>query len=150
MESLNHRLTIPFHTVVTHGSFCVIQVEGASAATGQRSCRRSAPSGIAAGAVFKPGQCFGFHSLRHSLATFLTCKEQDTKTVKGLFRHANVSTTLSAVRAEREFVNGGGAGVDAEGDFSERVGRSARVRLLNLSLPNAPDVYAGRLRSLET
>jgi hypothetical protein len=31
---------------------------------------------------------------RHSLATFLINKEQDTKTVQGLLRHANVSTTL--------------------------------------------------------
>jgi len=44
--------------------------------------------------VLKPGQRFGFHNLRHSLATFLINKEQDTKTVQGLLRHANVSTTL--------------------------------------------------------
>jgi len=41
-----------------------------------------------------PGQRFGFHNLRHSLATFLINKERDTKTVQGLLRHANVSTTL--------------------------------------------------------
>jgi integrase len=46
------------------------------------------------GVVLKPGQRFGFHNLRHSLATFLVNKEQDTKTVQGLLRHANVSTTL--------------------------------------------------------
>ena len=40
------------------------------------------------------GQRFGFDNLRHSLATFLINKEQDTKTVQGLLRHANVSTTL--------------------------------------------------------
>ena len=32
--------------------------------------------------------------VRHSLATFLINKEQDSKTVQGLLRHANVSTTL--------------------------------------------------------
>jgi integrase len=52
------------------------------------------PAAIAAGVVLKPGQRFGFHNLRHSLATFLINKENDTKTVQGLLRHANVSTTL--------------------------------------------------------
>jgi integrase len=52
------------------------------------------PAAIAAGVVLKPGQRFGFHNLRHSLATFLINKDQDTKTVQGLLRHANVSTTL--------------------------------------------------------
>ena len=52
------------------------------------------PAAVAAGVVLKPGQRFGFHNLRHSLATFLINKEQDTKTVQGLLRHANVSTTL--------------------------------------------------------
>ena len=32
--------------------------------------------------------------MRHSPATFLINKEQDTKTVQGLLRHANVRTTL--------------------------------------------------------
>jgi integrase len=52
------------------------------------------PAAIAAGVVLKPGQRFGFHNLRHSLATFLVNKEKDTKTVQGLLRHADVSTTL--------------------------------------------------------
>ena len=53
------------------------------------------PAAVAAGVVLKPGQRFGFHNLRHSLATFLINKEKDTKTVQGLLRHANVSTTLN-------------------------------------------------------
>ena len=52
------------------------------------------PAAISAGVALKPGQRFGFHNLRHSLATFLVNKEKDTKTVQGLLRHANVSTTL--------------------------------------------------------
>jgi hypothetical protein len=52
------------------------------------------PATIPAGVVLKPGQRFAFHNLRHSLATFLINKENDTKTVQGLLRHANVSTTL--------------------------------------------------------
>lgn len=38
---------------------------------------------------------FGFHNLRHSLATFLaTCAKEDPATVQGLLRHADVHTTL--------------------------------------------------------
>ena len=52
------------------------------------------PAAVAAGVVLKRGQRFGWHNLRHSLATYLINKENDTKTVQGLLRHANVSTTL--------------------------------------------------------
>lgn len=44
--------------------------------------------------MLKPGQRFGFHNLRHSVATFLTNKEMDAKTMHGLLRHSDVSTTL--------------------------------------------------------
>jgi site-specific recombinase XerD len=37
---------------------------------------------------------FGFHNLRHSLATFLVQAGKDSKTVQRLLRHANVHTTL--------------------------------------------------------
>lgn len=38
---------------------------------------------------------FGFHTLRHSLATFLTTRaKEDPATVQGLLRHADVHTTL--------------------------------------------------------
>jgi integrase len=37
---------------------------------------------------------FGFHALRHSLATFLVSKEVDPKTVQAMLRHSNVTTTL--------------------------------------------------------
>jgi len=52
------------------------------------------PAAILAGVLLQPSQRFGFHNLRHSLATFLVNEEKDTKTVHGLLRHANVSTTL--------------------------------------------------------
>jgi integrase len=52
------------------------------------------PAAVAAGVVLEKGQRFGFHNLRHSLATFLINHARDTKTVQGLLRHANVSTTL--------------------------------------------------------
>lgn len=37
---------------------------------------------------------FGFHNLRHSLASFLVSQGTDPKTVQGLLRHADVKTTL--------------------------------------------------------
>jgi integrase len=38
---------------------------------------------------------FGFHNLRHSLASFLvTQTKTDVKTVQCMLRHANVGTTL--------------------------------------------------------
>jgi len=53
------------------------------------------PAAIKAGVVLKgSGQRFGFHNLRHSLATFLINQEKDPKTVQGMLRHADVTTTL--------------------------------------------------------
>jgi site-specific recombinase XerD len=46
------------------------------------------------GVRLKPGQRFGFHNLRHSLATFLVSRGKDVKTIQELLRHAKVSTTL--------------------------------------------------------
>ena len=53
------------------------------------------PAAIAAG-VLKDGDSvrFGFHNLRHSLATFLVQAGKDPKTVQTLLRHADVHTTL--------------------------------------------------------
>ena len=53
------------------------------------------PAAIAAG-VLKQGDTvrFGFHNLRHSLATFLVQAGKDPKTVQTLLRHADVHTTL--------------------------------------------------------
>jgi integrase len=53
------------------------------------------PAAIAAGVKIADGQRFGFHNLRHSLATFLVTKAKtDPKTVQAMLRHANVKTTL--------------------------------------------------------
>ena len=38
---------------------------------------------------------FGFHNLRHSLATTLTSEDIDPKTVQGMLRHANVKAMLN-------------------------------------------------------
>jgi len=37
---------------------------------------------------------FGFHNLRHSLASFLVRSKVDPKTVQVLLRHSDVGTTL--------------------------------------------------------
>ncbi len=37
---------------------------------------------------------FGFHNLRHSLASFLIRSKTDPKTVQALLRHSDVKTTL--------------------------------------------------------
>ncbi len=44
--------------------------------------------------VINDERTFGFHALRHSLATFLVAKDVDPKTVQAMLRHANVTTTL--------------------------------------------------------
>ena len=53
------------------------------------------PAAIAAG-VLKEGVAlrFGFHNLRHSLASFLVRTNTDPKTVQALLRHSDVKTTL--------------------------------------------------------
>ena len=52
------------------------------------------PAAIKAGIRLVPGQRFGFHNFRHSLATFLVSRGKDVKTVQELLRHAKVTTTL--------------------------------------------------------
>jgi integrase len=56
------------------------------------------PAAIAAG-VLKEGESvrFGFHNLRHSLASFLVGQGTDPKTVQTLLRHADVTTTQSVM-----------------------------------------------------
>jgi integrase len=46
--------------------------------------------------VLKKGEKvrFGFHNLRHRLASFLVRKGTDAKTVQAILRHSDVTTTL--------------------------------------------------------
>jgi len=52
------------------------------------------PAALKVGIRLEPGQRFGFHNFRHSLATFLVSRGKDVKTIQGLLRHAKVTTTL--------------------------------------------------------
>jgi integrase len=53
------------------------------------------PAAIKDGVELEPGQRFGFHNLRHSLASFLVSKKKtDVKTVQRSLRHAKSTTTL--------------------------------------------------------
>jgi integrase len=53
------------------------------------------PAAIRAGVRLEKGQRFGFHNLRHSLASFLvTKKKTDVKTAQRSMRHAKSSTML--------------------------------------------------------
>jgi len=51
------------------------------------------PAAAKAGVELKEGQRFGFHNLRHSLASFLVNIKTDVKTVQSLLRHANSRTS---------------------------------------------------------
>jgi len=53
------------------------------------------PAAVNAGVLTEndPGR-FGFHNLRHSLASFLVRRKTDPKTVQALLRHLDVKTTL--------------------------------------------------------
>src|SRR5579864_1282473 len=53
------------------------------------------PAAVAAGVLTKnDSRRFGFHNLRHSLASFLVRTKTDPKTVQALLRHSDVKTTL--------------------------------------------------------
>ena len=53
------------------------------------------PAALKAGVHLQEGQRFGFHNLRHSLASFLVAKKKtDIKTVQRSLRHARSTTTL--------------------------------------------------------
>jgi len=53
------------------------------------------PAAVRAGVLLKDDKVrFGFHNLRHSLASFLVRTKTDPKTVQALLRHSDVKTTL--------------------------------------------------------
>ncbi|MGA8186604.1 MAG: tyrosine-type recombinase/integrase, partial [Candidatus Sulfotelmatobacter sp.] len=53
------------------------------------------PAAVRAGILAKDDpRRFGFHNLRHSLASFLVRSKTDVKVVQNILRHADVKTTL--------------------------------------------------------
>jgi integrase len=53
------------------------------------------PAASAAGVLTeRDSRRFGFHNLRHSLASFLVRSKTDPKTVQALLRHSDVKTIL--------------------------------------------------------
>jgi integrase len=53
------------------------------------------PAAVKAGVLAKDDHHrFGFHNLRHSLASFLVRTKTDPKTIQTLLRHSNIKTTL--------------------------------------------------------
>jgi integrase len=70
------------------------------------------PAAVKAGVIAENDPCrFGFHNLRHSLASFLVRSKTDPKTVQALLRHSDVKTTLQlyahSVSADRITAQGG-------------------------------------------
>jgi len=54
------------------------------------------PAAIKAGVLVEGDpRRFGFHNLRHSLASFLVRTKTDPKTVQSLLRHSDATTTLN-------------------------------------------------------
>jgi integrase len=53
------------------------------------------PAAVKAGVIAEDWDGrFGFHNLRHSLASYLVRTKTDPKTVQALLRHSDVKTTL--------------------------------------------------------
>jgi integrase len=63
---------------------------------------------------------FGFHNLRHSLASFLVRIRTDPKTVQTLLRHSDVKLTLQLLYAQCERGSHGCGRGDADCDFQPR------------------------------
>jgi integrase len=76
--------------------FASQKTRGRTPRVGNMLCRDYIrPAAVKAGVKLEDGQRFGFHNLRHSLASFLvTKKKTDVKTVQRSLRHAKSTTTL--------------------------------------------------------
>src|SRR5580700_8518882 len=76
---------------------CQHPAERKAAPRREHTGRRLSPSGCGeCGCAQGEGEKvrFGFHNLRHSLASFLVRKGTDVKTVQKMLRHSDVATTL--------------------------------------------------------
>lgn len=76
--------------------FASQKTRGRSPRVGNVLCRDYIrPAAVTTGVKLEEGQRFGFHNLRHSLASFLVSKKKtDVKTVQRSLRDARSSTTL--------------------------------------------------------
>ena len=63
---------------------------------------------------------FGFHNLRHSLASFLVRSGTDIKTVQNLLRHASSKVTIDWYLHKRGRRQDGSTGQDVGGDSQQR------------------------------
>jgi integrase len=79
------------------------------------------PAAIKAG-VLEVGdkRRFGFHTLRHSLATFLVNAKTDPKTVQSMLRHSDIATTLGIYAHSNSDSKMAAQGVLLDAFFAER------------------------------
>ena len=79
------------------------------------------PAAVKAG-VLKEGEKvrFGFHNLRHSLASFLVRKGTDVKTVQKLLRHSDVATRNLCSQHERGSFGSSGRNAGGDDDAVKR------------------------------
>jgi integrase len=84
------------YTMPTDWVFASAKTHGRTPRVGNMLCvDYLRPAAIRAGVRLEEGQRFGFHNLRHSLASFLvTKKKTDVKTVQRSMRHATSSIML--------------------------------------------------------
>lgn len=74
--------------------FPSLKLRGKQPLTGSTLSKSLREPALKAGIPLAKGQRFGFHNLRHSLASFLVNIKTDVKTVQSLLRHAHSKTTL--------------------------------------------------------
>jgi len=91
-----------------------IPTRGQTAARRQHACRRSSEASCSEGGILFVAQDirghlidddarrFGFHNLRHSLASFLICIRTIPKTVQTLLRHSDVRLTLQFLQSRSQ------------------------------------------------
>jgi integrase len=75
--------------------FASSQRNGASPRSGGMIVRKYIKQTALDLGLIKPGERLGAHAMRHGLATFLASLKTNPRTIKGLMRHSDVSTTFN-------------------------------------------------------
>jgi integrase len=90
---LNWRVNSPYHR---EGDFVFAsgKLNGEKPRTGQMVNRCYLKPAAIAAKVIQPDERFGFHSLRHSLSTWVNNATKDVKVVQTLLRHSNPDITV--------------------------------------------------------